>query len=192
MNTFSRMCEPIDLESYIRWVLGFGMKTGYDKRPKPDSIESHWTCPVWDLLPETFRRTPERSIGLVRWPHKTCPVGSLPTALFVVRTINRPSPTPLGLLATQKNEKLPWDLKLELSPLSLKLQSWFLFLREDLSSLECATFKQEHLTLSLDNLIAFVTIGDSIPKTARCCPGAPKVCGEIPGSLYCPPLYGYW
>jgi hypothetical protein len=39
-----------------------------------------------------------------------------------------------------------------------------LFLREDLSSLECATFKQEHLTLSLDDLIAFVTLGDSISR----------------------------
>jgi hypothetical protein len=53
-----------------------------------------------------------------------------------------------------------------------------LFLREDLSFIECATFKQEHLILSLDDLIVFVTLGDSIPKTARCHPGAPKECGE--------------
>jgi hypothetical protein len=32
-----------------------------------------------------------------------------------------------------------------------------------LSPLECCTFKQEHLTLSLDDLVAFVTLGDSIP-----------------------------
>jgi hypothetical protein len=38
-----------------------------------------------------------------------------------------------------------------------------LFLREDLSSLECATFKKEHLTHSLDDLIVFVTLGNSIP-----------------------------
>jgi hypothetical protein len=53
-----------------------------------------------------------------------------------------------------------------------------LFLREDLSTLECATFKQEHLTLSLDDLVAFVTLTDSIHETTRCCPGAPKECGE--------------
>jgi hypothetical protein len=35
-----------------------------------------------------------------------------------------------------------------------------LFLRKDLSSLECAIFKQEHHTLSLDDFVAFVTLGD--------------------------------
>jgi hypothetical protein len=30
MNTFGRMCGTMDHGSCIRWVLGFGIKTGYD------------------------------------------------------------------------------------------------------------------------------------------------------------------
>jgi hypothetical protein len=63
-----------------------------------------------------------------------------PNGSFEVEAINRaPPPNPLGPLATQKNKKLHSDSKLELSPHSLRLKSRFLFLREDLSSLECAT-----------------------------------------------------
>jgi hypothetical protein len=77
-------------------------------------------------------------------------------AIFEVGGYKYTPTYPLGLLATQKAETPLWDPKFELPPL-------FLFLREDLSFLECATFKQEHLTLSLDDLIAFVTLGDLIP-----------------------------
>jgi hypothetical protein len=33
MNTFGHMCGTIELGSCIRWVLSFGIKTGYDRWP---------------------------------------------------------------------------------------------------------------------------------------------------------------
>jgi hypothetical protein len=46
MSTFSRMCGTIDSGSCIRWVLGFGIKTGYDtvcpkEAKEKDLLESH-------------------------------------------------------------------------------------------------------------------------------------------------------
>jgi hypothetical protein len=35
------MCETIDPESYIRWVLGFGIKTGYDRLKQIHHRTSH-------------------------------------------------------------------------------------------------------------------------------------------------------
>jgi hypothetical protein len=37
VSTFGRMCGTIDPGSCIRWVLGFGVKTGYDTSIRPES-----------------------------------------------------------------------------------------------------------------------------------------------------------
>jgi hypothetical protein len=136
----------------------------------PASRNPHRTClvvgsdlsGVWPAS-KNFYQPLERSTRLVRWPHRTCPVKDSPNGPFEVGAINRPPPSLLGHWPLRKSETPLWDPKLEHLFLSLRLQSWFLFLREDSSSLECVTFKLEHLTLSLDDLIVFVTLGDSIP-----------------------------
>jgi hypothetical protein len=99
-----------------------------------------------------------------------------PNGSFEVGDINRDPQLPpwvVGHSAKAKNSLVIHFLS-SLSSLP-KIHSWFLFLREDLSSLECATLKQEHLTLSLNNLIAFVTLRDWIPLMARVARELPRI-----------------
>jgi hypothetical protein len=56
---------------------------------RPDSRGLHRTCLVPDQLPESFHWIPERSTGLVWWPHRTCLTKDSPMALFEVEAINR-------------------------------------------------------------------------------------------------------
>jgi hypothetical protein len=58
-------------------------KTGFHSL-QSDSRDLHRTCPVPDQLSKSFHRILERSIRLVRWPHRTCLVKDSPTALFDV------------------------------------------------------------------------------------------------------------
>jgi hypothetical protein len=80
-----------------------------------------------------------------------------PMALSDVGAINRLPPAPETVAHSHEAKYTP---KIQFLSSLLKIHSLILFLREDLSSLECATFKQEHLILYLDNLIALVTLGD--------------------------------
>jgi hypothetical protein len=109
-----------------------------------------------------FHRLPKRSTGLVRWPHRTCLMEGSPNRSFEVGAINRPHLPPRAV-GHSENWKTPLRSK-ALALLSLtKIQTWFLFLREDFSSIWVShRFKQEHLTPLPRRPLVFVTLGDSI------------------------------
>jgi hypothetical protein len=58
VSTFGRMCGTIDPGSCIRWVLGFGIKTGYDILFLPDftDFKSEVYSSSYSKLPAMFRR----------------------------------------------------------------------------------------------------------------------------------------
>jgi hypothetical protein len=90
-------------------------------------------------------------------------VKNSPAALFEVGTINRPLPTPQGGWPLRKLKSI-LEIQILSSLLSLsKTPILVLVLEKDLSSFEHATFKQENLTHSLNDLVLFVTLGDSFP-----------------------------
>jgi hypothetical protein len=147
-----------------------------------DSRKSHWTCPVYRTCP-VWDQSPETPVGLQRpptdlsgpWPasrifspdsgevHWTCPMKDSPMALFEMGAINRLPPALRPLPTHKKQKTLLRFSSWALSSLP-KLHSWILFLREDLSSLGCATFKQEHLILSLMTSLHLLLLGIEPPR----------------------------
>jgi hypothetical protein len=116
----------------------------------PPNIFGPWSA-TREFLPasRSVHRLPEAFTGLV-------PVNLSPTALFVVETINRPPPTPLDRFGHSEKAKLSLRSNLEILSLSLSLRSkpWILVPERRFGHpLEwVAQFKQEHFTLSLDDL----------------------------------------
>jgi hypothetical protein len=49
VSTFGRMCGIIDHGLCIRWVLGFGIKAGYDKTPYGWFAQLIWCWIIWHM-----------------------------------------------------------------------------------------------------------------------------------------------
>jgi Holliday junction resolvase-like predicted endonuclease len=97
VSTFDRMCGTIDLVSCIRRVLGFGIKTRYDKRLAREAEEQrrHKTTGTWEHYnarhEEANRHAREADVvGTTSetWPPSRSPPGIFPPSFFQNITIN--------------------------------------------------------------------------------------------------------
>jgi hypothetical protein len=166
----------------------------------------HRTCLTLDRLPEARDRFPEAShrtcpvpTRLVRWTsqvwsrlpsrgfHRTSTVKTLTNCSFEVGTINNPPPP--RIVGHSENQKNSLRSKVWAPPpLSLRSKLWFLFLREDSSSLECTTdwSKSTSPSPSMTSL-CLLLLGIQSPRRlgvaqeqARIVVESPEVCIALP------------